>query len=31
MKFMVIHNFIYLKLKIPGPHGIITKGRKATI
>jgi hypothetical protein len=26
-KFMVVPNYMYLKLKIPGPRGIITVGR----
>jgi hypothetical protein len=26
MKFMAIHNYTYLKLKMPGPHGVITAG-----
>ena len=25
-KFMAIPNYIYLKLKMPGPHGVITIG-----
>jgi hypothetical protein len=25
-KFMAVHNYTYLKLKIPGPRGIITVG-----
>jgi hypothetical protein len=25
-KFMVVLNYTYLKLKMPGPHGIITIG-----
>ena len=25
-KFMAIPNYTYLKLKMPGPHGIITIG-----
>ena len=26
MKFMVVPNYTYLKLKMPGPHGVITVG-----
>ena len=26
MKFMAIPNYTYLKLKMPGPHGVITVG-----
>ena len=26
MKFMAVPNYTYLKLKMPGPHGIITIG-----
>jgi hypothetical protein len=25
-KFMVVSNYTYLKLKMPGPHGVITMG-----
>ena len=25
-KFMAVSNYIYLKLKMPGPHGVITIG-----
>ena len=26
MKFMAVPNYTYLKLKMPGPHGVITVG-----
>ena len=26
MKFMAVPNYIYLKLKMPGPHGVFTVG-----
>ena len=26
VKFMAVHNYTYLKLKMPGPHGVITVG-----